>query len=163
MSGGSGTEIPPTCSETRGNIARAYADNYDPSQETTRFPGLFADRSNNLLVSSGFAEISLYQDDGTAVHQLSAPVTARFEAKRASWSTLPDLEPNSGRIELPMYSFDQVSGEWVPEANGELQRADGSVVSEDDLAAIRCSRAMRWWAPACTARSSAGCSCRKLR
>ena len=36
-------------------IARAYADAYDPSQETARFPGLFADRSNNLLVSSGFA------------------------------------------------------------------------------------------------------------
>jgi hypothetical protein len=55
-------------------IARAYADSYDPSQETARFPGLFADRSNNLLVSSGFAEISLYQEDGTAVHQVAAPV-----------------------------------------------------------------------------------------
>jgi hypothetical protein len=118
-------------------IARAYADNYDPSQETSRFPGLFADRSNNLLVSSGFAEISLYQEDGTAVHQLSAPVMTRFEAKRASWSTLPDLEPNSGRIELPMYGFDQVSGQWVAEANGELQLASGAVVSEDDLGAIR--------------------------
>jgi MYXO-CTERM domain-containing protein len=117
-------------------IARAYADAYDPSQETARFPGLFADRSNNLLVSSGFAEINLYQEDGTAVHQVSTPVKTRFEAKRASWSTLPDLEPNSGRIELPMYSFDQVSGEWVAEADGELQLAGGSVVSEDDLTAI---------------------------
>jgi MYXO-CTERM domain-containing protein len=117
-------------------IARAYADAYDPSQETSRFPGLFTDRSNNLLVSSGFAEINLYQEDGTAVHQVSSAVTTRFEAKRASWSTLPDLEPNSGRIELPMYSFDQASGEWVAEGDGELQLADGQVVSEDELTAI---------------------------
>jgi MYXO-CTERM domain-containing protein len=117
-------------------IARAYADAYDPSQETSRFPGLFSDRANNLLVSSGFAEINLYQEDGSAVHQVSSAVTTRFEAKRASWSTLPDLEPNSGRIELPMYSFDQASGEWVPEGDGELQFADGRVVPEDDLEAI---------------------------
>ncbi len=118
-------------------IARAYANAYDPSQETARFPGLFADRSNNLLVSSGFAEVNLYQADGTAVHAVSAPVATRFEAKRPSWSTLPDLEPNSGRIELPMYSFDQVGGDWVAEGNGELQYADGRVVPEDDLSAIR--------------------------
>lgn len=117
-------------------IARAYADAYDPSQETTRFPGLFTDRGNNLLVSSGFAEVNLYQADGTAVHQISSPVTTRFEAKRPSWSTLPDLDPNSGRIELPMYSFDQATGEWVSEADGELQFADGRVVPEDDLPAI---------------------------
>lgn len=117
-------------------IARAYADAYGPSQETARFPGLFTDRSNNLLVSSGFAEINLYQEDGTPVHQVSSAVTTRFEAKRASWNTLPDLEPNSGRIELPMYSFDQASGEWVAEGDGELQLADGQVVSEDDLSAI---------------------------
>ncbi len=117
-------------------IARAYANAYDPSQETARFPGLFADRSNNLLVSSGFAEINMYQEDGTAVHSVSKPVSTRFEAKRPSWSTLPDLEPNSGRIELPMYFFDQVGGDWVADANGELQFADGRVVPEDDLSAI---------------------------
>jgi MYXO-CTERM domain-containing protein len=118
-------------------IARAYADAYDPSQETARFPGLWSDRDNNLLVSSGFAEINLYQADGSAVHQLSAPVKTRFEAKRASWSTLPDLDLNTGRIELPMYSFDPASAEWVAEANGELTFADGRAVPEDDLIAIR--------------------------
>jgi MYXO-CTERM domain-containing protein len=118
-------------------IARAYADAYDPSQETSRFPGMFSDSKNNLLVSSGFAEINLYQEDGSAVHQISSPVTTRFEAKPASWSTMPDLEPNSGRIELPMYSFDQATGEWLAEANGELELEDGQRVSEDALGAIR--------------------------
>ena len=118
-------------------IARGYANAYDPSQETARFPGLFTDSSNNLLISSGFAEINLYDDAGNAVHNLASPVAVRFEAQRPSWSTMPDLEPNSGRIGLPMYSFDQVTGEWVAEANGELQLADGSVVSEEQLGAIR--------------------------
>lgn len=118
-------------------IARAYANAYDPSQETARFPGFFTDSSNNLLISSGFAEINLYDDAGNAVHNLASPVAVRFEAQRASWNTMPDLERNSGRIELPMYSFDPVTGEWVPEANGELQLADGRVVPEEQLGAIR--------------------------
>lgn len=118
-------------------IARAYADAYDPGLDTARFPGSFTDSSNALLVSSGFAEINLYQDSGAPVHELSAPVKTRFEADRASWATLPDLEPNSGRIELPMYSFDAARGEWVAEANGELTLASGKVVSEDELSAIR--------------------------
>ncbi len=117
-------------------IARAYADSYDPGQETARFPGLFTDSANNLLISSGFAEVNLYAEDGKAIHSVSSAVSVRFEAKQPSWRTLPDLEPNSGRIELPMYSFDQVTGEWIAEANGELQLADGSVVSEDELVAI---------------------------
>jgi hypothetical protein len=68
-------------------IARAYANAYDPSQETARFPGLFADRSNNLLVSSGFAEINLYQADGTAVQRsLPAPSPKMsHDAAPASW------------------------------------------------------------------------------
>jgi MYXO-CTERM domain-containing protein len=118
-------------------IARGYADAYDPSLETARFPGLFTDESNNLLISSGFAEVNFYQEDGKPVHQISAPVSVRFEAQRASWNTMPDLDTNTGRIELPMYSFDQVSGEWVTEADGELQDADGRAVSEDELSAIR--------------------------
>lgn len=61
-------------------IARAYASAYDPSLETSRFPGLFTDRANALLVSSGFAEINLYREDGSAVHEVSAPVRTRFEA-----------------------------------------------------------------------------------
>ncbi len=117
-------------------IGRAYGSAYDPGQDTARFPGVFADDEQNLLVSSGFAEINLYDDAGKPIHQLSSPVAVRFQANRASWTTLPDLEANSGRIELPMYSFDNVSGEWVREGDGELQLADGSAVNEDDLAAI---------------------------
>lgn len=118
-------------------IARAYADAFDPGLDTARFPGLFADSSNNLLVSSGFAEINLYREDGSPVHEVASAVNTRFEAKRASWATLPDLESNTGRIELPMYSFDPASGEWRAEQDGELRFADGRVVPEAALSALR--------------------------
>jgi MYXO-CTERM domain-containing protein len=117
-------------------IARAYASAYDPSEDTARFPGFFADDSDNLLISSGFAEINLYDAEGESVHELPSPISARFEAKRSSWKTLPDLRSGSDRVELPMYSFDQSTGEWVPEADGELQFEDGSLVPEESLADI---------------------------
>ncbi len=117
-------------------IGRAYASAYDPTEDKGRFPGLFTDNSLNLLISSGFSEINLYDDTGKAIHAVTSPLAVRFEAKRASWKTLPDLEMNSGRIELPMYSFDQTTGEWVREGDGELQRADGSAVSEAELTEI---------------------------
>jgi len=118
-------------------IARAYAQAYDPKDETPRFPGSFTDDADNLLKSSGFAEINLHDASGAEIHKLSSPVSVRFEAKRASWHTLPDLEPKSGRIELPMYSFDRDIGEWVREEDGELEHEDGTKVGEDALDAIR--------------------------
>jgi hypothetical protein len=118
-------------------IARAYAQAYDPGDETARFPGSFSDDEGNLLKSSGFAEINLHDAEGNEIHELSSPVAARFEAKRASWHTMPDLTPESGRIELPMYSFDRAIGEWVREADGVLVHEDGSEVAESALAAIR--------------------------
>jgi MYXO-CTERM domain-containing protein len=117
-------------------IARAYAQAFDPGQDTPRFPGNFSDDDGNLLQSSGFAEINMYDEDGNEVHELSSPVKVRFEAKPASWPTLPDLKAQSGKIELPMYSFERASGEWVREADGELQREDGTAVAESELAAI---------------------------
>lgn len=118
-------------------IARAYANAYDPGADATRFPGNFSDDADNLLISSGFAEINLYDANGKPIHEVSAPVAVRFEAKRAQWPTLPDLTPGSGRIELPMYSFDQGKAEWVREGDGELQLADGTPVPEENLTAIR--------------------------
>jgi MYXO-CTERM domain-containing protein len=117
-------------------IVRAYAQAFDPGQDTPRFPGNFSDDEGNLLESSGFAEINMYDKDGKEVHELSSPVSVRFEAKSASWPTMPDLRPNSGKIELPMYSFERATGEWVRESDGELQREDGTAVAESELAAI---------------------------
>jgi MYXO-CTERM domain-containing protein len=101
------------------------------------FPGTFSDSAGNLLISSGFAEINLHDSAGKKVTSVSSPVTVRFEARPASWASLRDLEPDSGRIEVPMYSFDEGIAEWVTERPGELQNEDGTPISEGDFTSIQ--------------------------
>lgn len=117
-------------------IDRAYARAYDPLADGPSFPGSFTDDDDNLLISGGFAEINLHDSSGKAVTRLSSPVDVRFESKRDSWSSLRDLEPDSGTIEVPMYSFDEGSGEWVSEAPGELQTPGGSPIEEAEFTSI---------------------------
>jgi hypothetical protein len=101
------------------------------------FPGTFSDDANNLLISSGFTEVDLRNEDGEKIHQLSSPVSVRFEAQPSSWASLRDLDPDSDQIEVPMYSFDEGSGEWVPEEAGVLQDASGGTIPESDFASIQ--------------------------
>lgn len=117
-------------------IDRAYARAYDPLADGPSFPGAFTDDDDNLLISGGFTEINLHDANGKAVTRLSSPVDVRFESKRESWPALRDLEPDSGTIEVPMYSFDEGSGEWVSEAPGELQTPGGSAIDEAEFASI---------------------------
>jgi MYXO-CTERM domain-containing protein len=118
-------------------IVRAFARAHDPQTNTGLFPGSFSDDANNLLISSGFTEIDLRDENGEKIHSLSSPVSVRFEAKPNSWASLRDLEADSGDIEVPMYSFDEGSGEWVSEQAGLLQDVDGANIPEEDFAAIQ--------------------------
>jgi MYXO-CTERM domain-containing protein len=117
-------------------IARAYARAYEPSADQQRFPGTFTDSTNNLLILSGFSEVDLRASSGDAVTALSSPVSVRFQTDKAAWSLLRDLSADSGRVEVPMYSFDEARGAWVSEQRGELQDADGAAIDEGDFASI---------------------------
>jgi MYXO-CTERM domain-containing protein len=117
-------------------IARAYARAYEPSADQQRFPGTFTDSTNNLLISSGFTEVDLRSSSGDAVTALSSPVSLRFRTDQAAWSSLRDLSAGSGRIEVPMYSFDEARGAWISEQRGELQDADGAAIDESDFVSI---------------------------
>ncbi len=118
-------------------IDRAHAKEYDPTQDTSRFPGNFSDSGGNLLISSGFLEVDLRDSSGAHVHELPEPVKVRFQPNKASWRTLRDLEANSSRIEVPMYSFDEVKGQWVAEPDGVLEDENGKTIPESELAAIK--------------------------
>lgn len=118
-------------------IARAYAKEYDPTLHTSRFPGSFSDSRDNLLISSGFVEVDLRDASGKHVSELSKPVKVRFQANEASYKTLKDLQANSARIEVPMYSFNEVKGQWVAEPDGVLEDADGELIPESELASIK--------------------------
>ncbi len=118
-------------------IDRAFAKEYDPTQDTSRFPGNFSDSKGNLLVSSGFLEVDLRDASGERVHELPETVKVRFQPNEASWKTLRDLQANSSRIEVPMYSFDEVKGQWVAEHDGWLEDESGAIIAESELAAIK--------------------------
>jgi MYXO-CTERM domain-containing protein len=117
-------------------IDRAYASAYDPSLDTRVFPGAFTDTQQNLLISSGFAEINLHSSSGADVTQISSPISVRFRANEESWANLRDLSEDSGSIEVPMYSFDEARADWVTEPNGELQDAEGGTIPEEDFPSI---------------------------
>lgn len=118
-------------------IRRAYASAYDPQKDTRYFPGSFTDTRSNLLISSGFAEINLHDASGDKVTQVSSPVSVRFRADENSWANLRDLTADSGRIEVPMYSFDEDRADWVTEPNGRLESSDGNAIPEQDFASIQ--------------------------
>ena len=117
-------------------IDRAFARAHDPENDASLFPGVFADSAANLLISSGFTEIDLRDEAGERVHRLSSPVSVRFEADRNSWPALRDLQQDSGSIEVPMYSFNEATAEWVAEADGELEDEEGVAIQEQDFESI---------------------------
>jgi MYXO-CTERM domain-containing protein len=118
-------------------IDRAYASAYDPAKDTRYFPGSFTDTRSNLLISSGFTEINLHAANGSKVTNLSSPVSVRFRADENSWASLRDLRAGSGRVEVPMYSFDEARADWVTEPDGALESADGTPIPEADFASIQ--------------------------
>ena len=118
-------------------IKRAYTRRYDPSLDRSKFPGFFTDSAQNLLISSGFTEVDLRDASGKHVARLSSPVNVRFQTDPTSWANLRDLSADSGRIEVPMYSFDETRGEWVSEPRGELQDGDGGPIDEADFSSIQ--------------------------
>jgi MYXO-CTERM domain-containing protein len=118
-------------------IARAYAETYDPLANQPRFPGSFSDSKGNLLISSGFTEIDLRDAQGKKVTKVSSPVSVRYQAKPGAWHTLRDLEPGSGKIEVPMYSFDETIAEWVAEKDGVLETDSGQPIPEPALESIK--------------------------
>lgn len=118
-------------------IERAYTRRYDPSLDRSKFPGSFTDSKQNLLISSGFTEVDLRDASGKHVSRLSSPVNVRFQTDPTSWPNLRDLSADSGRIEVPMYSFDETLGDWVSEPSGELQDGDGGPIDEADFSSIQ--------------------------
>jgi hypothetical protein len=120
------------------SIASGYAQVFNPVVDADRFPGGFDDDEGNLLVSAVFAAFDLYDDDGQPIDDLGGEsATVRLKTPRDTWNVITDLRPDNGRIDVPMYSFDELSGEWTAEGSGWLENGTGDTLDEDQLAAIR--------------------------
>ncbi len=116
---------------------RARGRSFDPTTEKAFFPGSFSDKGGNLLVSGAFSSVELVDQAGQPVTSLAAPAELRMPLPRTTWSVVTDIHPNSGKIEYPLYSFDEVSGDWVREGEGVLEGEPGDPIPEASLAAIR--------------------------
>ena len=120
-------------------VAEGYVRVFNPVAEAAAFPGAFRDDAGNMLVSSVFASFDLRDGDGRPIHQLPAGQTARVTMRvpRDTWPTLQDLLPGDDRVQVPLYFFDEVAGQWRAEGSGWLGKADGSLLGEDELDSVR--------------------------
>jgi hypothetical protein len=110
---------------------------FNPVTERNAFPGPFVDSTGKLLTSGVFAEVQLQDQNGLRVSQLPAPATLRMRIPTETWSTTQDIHPNTGKIEVPLYAFDEVKGQWVLESEGVLETDAGAALPESELAAVR--------------------------
>jgi hypothetical protein len=120
-------------------IASGHAQVFNPVTDADQFPGGFADESGDMLVSAVFAAFDLRDADDNPIDTLPAGETAtvRLKTPRDTWSVISDLETGNGQIDVPMYSFDETTGEWVAEGRGHLESGTGEILAEAQLASIR--------------------------
>lgn len=119
------------------NINAVDARVFNPVTETAQFPGRFADNENNLLVSSVFSAIEARNSAGAAVTNLGTNTMLSMEVPRQTWSTLGDLTPGNGQLDIPLYFYDENTGEWKRNAaNGWLEDTNHVKIPEAQLAAI---------------------------
>jgi len=109
---------------------------FNPVTETDAFPGGFSDREGNLLVSGVFAAVDLEDSGGNPVNELASDAVLRMQIPRDTWSIIRDIQPGNGRIDVPLYAFDEVLGTWVREGEAVLEDGNGTLLPESALAQI---------------------------
>ena len=90
------------------------------------------------LVSSVFASLQATDDSGNVIRKLGAQSILRMRVSSDSWSTLGDLRSGTGKIDVPLFSFNETTGQWERAASdGWLEDGAGSIIPESELSAIR--------------------------
>lgn len=111
---------------------------FNPVTETHHFPGAFDDVDGNLLISGVFSAVELQDASGNDVHELDEEVELRMQMPRDTWPVIVDMQPDTDRIDLPMYAFDEVKGTWIRhDKDGWLEDGEGNVIPESELESIR--------------------------
>jgi hypothetical protein len=121
------------------DIASGTARAFNPATESDRFPGEFADDQGNMLLSGVFAAFDLRDSQGRTVRSVSAanPATVRMKIPRDTWGVLKDLDTSTvDVIDVPMYYFDEETGEWVREGSGYLEDGEGNTITAAQLTTI---------------------------
>lgn len=119
-----------------GSSARVF----NPVTETDKFPGAFNDVLGNSLISGVFVAFDLKDDSNQPIKDLPAGENATIKMKipRDTWSSINDVTPGNGQIDVPMYYFDETNGQWVASGDtGILETGLGEVINPSDLPSIQ--------------------------
>lgn len=131
-----------SCPDVGGGSVR----NFNPVTEADKFPGSFSDSSGSMLVSGVFTAFALEDADGQklATTAPGSPARIRMRMPRDTWASVVDTAAGTDRIEVPMYYFDEEDGQWKrgtdeqgDELSGWLEKENGDLIAESQLAAIR--------------------------
>jgi hypothetical protein len=131
-----------TVSVSNIDIDSGSARAFNPVTESDRFPGEFADSQGNMLLSGVFAAFDLRDSNGRAVRTVSEsnPATVRMKIPRDTWGVLKDVDTSTADvIDVPMYYFDEETGEWVRDGSGTLEDGEGTTIDAATLATITSS------------------------
>ena len=120
-------------------VAEGQMRVFNPATESEYFPGNYEDDQGNLLISTSFSEVELYDSSGQAITEAEEgePFKVRMFVPRDTWRTLSDLHPETSQIEIPMYYFDEKKGTWVEDGEGILVYEGGQPISKEDFANIQ--------------------------
>ncbi len=118
-------------------VVAAYGEAFDHQTEPNAFPGLVGDDPGDPFNSTVFAWLVALDAAGDEVTTFPAPVTVRLRIPANQHVDVFDLTPGNGVIDIPMYSFDEVSGDWVIEATGIVTNSSGVPYTEADAVNIR--------------------------
>ncbi|MBN2109092.1 MAG: carboxypeptidase regulatory-like domain-containing protein [Deltaproteobacteria bacterium] len=131
-----------TCAKVGGGSVR----NFNPVTEADKFPGSFSDSSGNMLVSGVFTAFELEDAAGEklATTDPGSPARIRMRMPRDTWASVVDTAPGTDRIDVPMYYFDEATGQWKrgtteagQDLSGWLEQENGDLIAESQLAAVR--------------------------
>ena len=112
-------------------VERVFANVFDPDETPEAFPGEFAENGAIPLNSSMFLWIEGLDGSGNPVDDLSQAATIRSRIAPAQWGDLEDVTPGTDRIEIPIYTYDEVEDVWQQQGTGWLEDGARTILTED--------------------------------
>jgi hypothetical protein len=127
-------------------IAGGSVRNFNPATEADKFPGSFSDNKGSMLISGVFTAFDLQDADGKPLTTTASgsPARIRMRVPRDTWGAVVDTAPGTGRIDVPMYYFNEETGQWVrgtteqgDDLSGWLEQENGDIIAESQLTAVQ--------------------------
>jgi hypothetical protein len=119
------------------NVKALTGKVFNPVTETAQFPGEFADSTGNMLISSVFSAVEAKDANGNPVTTLGNNTKIKMQVPVDTWNTLRDLKAGNGQIDVPLYYYDEKTGEWKRStSDGWLENEAGTKLAESALSSL---------------------------